>query len=1347
VVREKAAEAAVDDGAELRSGEVLEERYRIERTIGRGGTGIVYEASQITTGQRVAVKCLIRAQLSPEEKEAVTARFERETRLVAQLKHPHVVRLLDVGRGGGRFYMVLEYVQGETLASYLKRDDLTVATVKRLMLQVLDALACAHDLGVVHRDLKPHNIMVTTTGARPNAVVLDFGIAALAPEARDPSYWTLTTTGNVVGTPSYMAPEQLRGEVSPAADLYAFGLIFIECLIGRRAIVGDSVPHIMFLQMSDEPVPIPPMLAAHPLGKLLERATAKPLANRVGSARELMAELEALDLAGLDRAELRQQTVSDDVPTTDLTRRDTPGARAGLASSVQPTSTQLRRCRRCGTEVPRAFKFCGACGQTFDDETTEKPAEPARGERRQLTVLCCGLAKMAELQDSLEAEAMLELLQSYHRRCDEIVRGRGGQVVHYPSDGLLAYFGHPVAREDDARRAVDAALAIVDAVAALDGRAAQIAVHSGLVAVSGADAELALAGPMLTAAARLQAGAPPGRVLVSDAALRLVEGFFGHESVDAVDQPGARGLRAAVVTGRTTARSRLEGATAEHLSPFVGRGQELELLVSSWRAAASGKGQAVLLTGEAGMGKSRLALALRSRLGGDARWLEGRSSPETETTALSPLVEIAAAVFGAEDGSTDEERVLERIRRRAEALDLGPSALPILAKLLGLQSAPPIALAPPRLRQETVGTLLHLVLGLAEEQPAVVHIEDLHWADPSTLELLGMLVPQVRGSACLLLLTARPDVKEKWPAAAQLTQLHLAPLADEDAAELVRRIAGAAATGELVQDLVRRTDGVPLFVEELTKSMVEAPDRAPVSTASPGSRRAGQVPSTLHDSLMARLDHLGDAKQVAQLAAVVGRRFDRELIGAVAGLDDAVLDAALDRLVEAELVFRRGLGTRARYTFKHALVRDAAYQSLLVRTRREMHARIANALGERPGTPPEIVARHLEGAGDLERAVGMWLAAAQRALEASAFAEAVSHVHRGLALVQQIPASPQRDAAELGLQVTLGVPMMLMRGFAAPEVEAIYGRAHTLCQSATEAPQMFPAFWGLWIYYHVRGQYPRAQQHGATLLRLGQTYGDDAMLLGAHQALGASLLLRGQLRWAEGHFEAALGIYRADAHKHLAFLFGQDTAVFCGAHMSWIHWLRGDGDRARATMNEAMDHAAALAQPSSRGFAAHFAAALACMMGEVDSALAHASELSRLSQEQGMPHWEACARIDRGWAVAMAGDPTAGAASIRDGIGALMATGSQVAMTQYLAALSSALLAAGRLDEMSQILDEAKSFTAMSDEHFFEPTMWGLEADLLDRRGQAAAAATRRREAVQLAESLGELGVARTLAL
>jgi serine/threonine protein kinase/tetratricopeptide (TPR) repeat protein len=1192
-------------------GDVVDGRYQIQTVVGRGGHGVVYAATQLATGQTVALKAL-HGHLTY----AVSrARFAQELKLVAQLRHPRIVQLLDAGQVEDRPYTVFEFVEGQTLADYIRtQGGLAAVEAKRLMVQLLEALHAAHEQGVIHRDLKPQNIMVSVSGGRLQARLLDFGIATLTGNAADDTP-SLTLTGEVLGTPAYMAPEQLRGDmVGPKTDLFAMGLVLIECLTSVRAVQGTSMADILFQQLSDAAVPIPQGLEAAPLGAILARATAKEPSQRYATALEMLEAIEGCDVTGVPRLQVLQAQRPALVPTLDTTldnRLQSPS----LSPSVSPSTR----------------------------------------ERRRLTVAFLGLANAEEL-GSLDPEDFDDLLATYHRSCAQHIEEMGGTLVRYAGDSLLACFGFPHAREDDARRAVTAARRIVDGVATWSTPfplRIKVAIHTGDLVASADDSGVSMVGPTLRTVARMHALAPPSAVVVSEDTRELVEGWFTCSRVDAADAVGISG-ELYQVHAKTSARDRLD--VARTTTPLVGRRHELALLDARWQQACDGRGQALVISGEAGIGKSRVIREFRLAMEGEATWLTCRGSQQASQTSFHPIRELLTGVPGSE---------------------------------LLHDDAPRLDMSPQRRRQEMMDAAIAAVATLSDDGPLVCFVEDAQWADPSTIELLGLLVDACRAFPCLVLVTARQTVPLQGP---NVTQLPLPPLNRVEVATVVRAVAGDGVPESMVDAVVDKAGGVPLFAEEIAKAVMAGDD--------------DRVPTTLNESLMARLDGVGPAKAIAQLGAVFGLSFRYQDLAHVAGIPEAELTDSLATLVAANLLLQRGRPPSSTYIYRQALLRDAAYATVLRRTRKAWHAAVAEVLvAQAPNTPPEAIARHYTAAEQPELAIRFWQQAGERALTASALVESVELLHAGLAVIETMTQSRDRQQLEFRLRCTLGVPLMLTKGYGAPQVEQTYARARELCEAVGDEPQLFGALWGLWQYYHVRGDYLEAEELGKRLFQLAQTTGNTGILLGAHQALGATRFLRGNLDRALEHFELALQVYDVSLHAPLAFVFGQDGAVFSLSHLGWLHWHRGDPVQAESCVTRALALCAQLQQPSSFGFAEHFAAVLQLHLGHHDQARQHALRVQSLAFEQGMPHWHALASVVLGWVKTRQGQALEAIPMIEAGLTGLDQAGSRVANTYWQGALAEAKAAAGQPAQAKHVLEGAFEFIEQSDERFYEAAL------------------------------------------
>ncbi|HEV8712458.1 MAG TPA: adenylate/guanylate cyclase domain-containing protein, partial [Candidatus Binatia bacterium] len=686
----------------------------------------------------------------------------------------------------------------------------------------------------------------------------------------------------------------------------------------------------------------------------------------------------------------------------------------------------------------------------------------------------CDLVGSTPLAEQLDPEELREVVRVYQETCAAVIHRFEGYIARYVGDALLVYFGYPLAHEDDAQRAVRAGLGIVEAVHELPLSSmrlphplqVRIGIHSGLVVVGemgNRDYREAMAlGETPNVAARLQGIAEPDALVISAATHRLLGGLFeshdlGPQTLKGVSAP----VRVVRILGESHVRSRLEGAAATGLTPLVGREEEVGLLLKHWGQVKESQGQVVLLSGEAGIGKSRLLQVLTERGAKETHTrLECRCSPYYQNTALYPVIDLLQRVlqFKREDSPEEKLLKLEEMLTCRGGSETRPhlslqEVLPLFASLLSLplpDRYPALTLTPQKQKEKTQQAVLTWLLREAERQPVCFDVEDLHWADPSTLEFLGLLIDQTPTARLLVVLTFRPEFVLPWPSRSYVTPISLGRLVRAQTEAMVERVTGGKALpAEILQQIVSKTDGVPLFVEELTKMVLESgllreEDGHYVGVHGQAPLPPLAIPSTLQDSLMARLDRLSTVKEVAQLGATLGRKFSYELLQAVASMNEASLQQALAKLVEAEVLYQRGLPPQARYLFKHALIQDAAYQSLLKSRRQHYHRQIAQVLEERfseiKETQPELLAHHYTEAGLTAQAIPYWQKAGQRAAQHSANTEAISHLTKGLELLKTLPDAPERAQQELTLQITLGGPLIATKGYTAAEVERVYAR-------------------------------------------------------------------------------------------------------------------------------------------------------------------------------------------------------------------------------------------------------------------------------------------------------------------
>ena len=902
-------------------------------------------------------------------------------------------------------------------------------------------------------------------------------------------------------------------------------------------------------------------------------------------------------------------------------------------------------------------------------------------ERRQLTVLFCDLVGSTALSAQLDPEDLREVVRAYQDTCTKVIARFDGHIAQYLGDGLLVYFGYPQAHEDDAQRAVRAGLGILDALGQLNTRleqeglrpaptqsrqrgvhlAARLGIHTGLVVVGdvggGTRQEQLALGETPNLAARLQGIAAPNTLVISATTFQLLGGFFACQPLGTPPLKGqAQPLAVYRVLYESMARSRLEAVGSTGWTPLVGREQEIGLLRERWAQVKEGAGQVVLLSGEAGIGKSRLVQVLQAQVAAEPQaWLTPcQCSPYYQNTAFYPMIDLLERValrFEREESPPQKISKLEGFLVQY-GLPLAET-VPLLAALLSLPlpaDYAPLTISPEQQKQKTLHALLTILLRIAAQQPVLFVMEDLHWVDPTTLEFLSLLVDQGPTARILALCTFRPDFSPPWTGRSHLTQVTVHRLPRRQAAEVIHQVAhGKTLPAEVVEQIVARTDGVPLFVEELTKMVLESDllEEREERYELTGPLPPLAIPATLHDSLMARLDRLATVKALAQLGATLGREFAYDLLQAVSPWDEATLRRGLQQLVEAEFLYQQGLPPQATYTFKHALIQDVAYQSLLRSTRQQHHQRIAQALEaqfpETVATQPELVAQHYTAAGCAEQAVAYWQRAGQQASDRSAHLEAISHVTTGIELLKTLPETPERTQQALTLYIALGAALQVTKGQAAPEVEHAYTQARALCQQVGETPELVPVLFGLWRFYIVRPQLHTARELGDTLLRLAQQAHDPTLAVLAHYTLGATWLWLGALPAARLHLEEGSARYTPDQRRAPVFRMGHDPGVACRANAARTLWLLGYPEQALAHLHEALALAHELSHPYSLALAQCWAAFVSQFRRDVPAVYEQAEAAVTLSTAQGFPLWAAwerayvggrwpCrARARRGW--------------------------------------------------------------------------------------------------------------------
>jgi class 3 adenylate cyclase/tetratricopeptide (TPR) repeat protein len=994
----------------------------------------------------------------------------------------------------------------------------------------------------------------------------------------------------------------------------------------------------------------------------------------------------------------------------------------------------------------------GAISNDVRRESTAGQPRLAVAERRHLTVMICDLVGSTALSARLDPEDMCTVIDAFQAACARIVSSYDGFIADFRGDGILAYFGYPHAHEDDAERTVRASLDLVASVARLKTQAAEplavrTGIATGLVVIGEAElGEHAIVGDAPNVAARLQALAEPGEIVVATSTRRLLGNLFqlrdlGRHHIKGFSEP----VEAWVVEAVSAPASRFEAVRTAGLMDLIGRENEINFLLQRRHLAWKGEGQIVLISGEPGIGKSRLAAALAERSRGEScTYLRYQCSPYHANSVLYPFITHLerAAKFKTDDASEQRLDKLEALL----ALDAPRlrAVGPLLASLLSVpfgQRYPALALNPTQQRRSTLAALLERFEDLARLRPILLLFEDMHWADATSLELLDLAVLRMRQLPVLALFTFRPQYDPPWLGLPNVQTLRLGPLNSKAAEGMITQLTGGRRLpSEVMKQIIGKTDGNPLFIEELTKTVMEVgiliEEGEDYRVDGPLPPLA--IPATLQDSLMSRLDRLASVKEIGQIGAAIGREFSYHLLHALVPRDEAALRGALAQLEQAELVFRRGDPPEAVYTFKHALVRDAAYESLLKSRRHQLHAQIAHTLeksfADVGGSQPEIIAHHFTEAGLLAQASDYWLKAGNLALSRSANAEAVKHLRKGIELTQSMSPSPARARQELKFYLALGPAVAATEGHATPETLRVFSHARDLMgDGGGSVTEQMTVLWGVHLAYAMAGQHRDAHDTAQQCLALASKHEHPGMLAMAHRFIGQTLFFMGAFIDARFHLEQALRFCAANEDPSYR-RFGADDQVTALSALSRTLWILGHPQQAVEAAERALGHARTLGLAFSTAFALDGAAFLGVLGADPQTAAARANEVMDHSIEHGLADYEQRARFIQGALLAQSGDPQRGVELMRAAIAAIERSNSLNRRTLYLGHYAAAHASLGQLDTALDLIEQAIQVAERTDERFFEAELYRLRGDMLSRLGMGSEAEAELRRALTIAQ-------------
>lgn len=1263
-----------DDGAPAVGTPVPERlgRYTIRARLGYGGFGDVYRGYDEQLRREVAIK-VPRTADNVKTSRRLAAMLE-EARSLASLNHPGIVTVLEVVADDDLCMIVSDFLDGPNLNEWMFERRISWQQSVEIAAHIADALAFAHAQSTVHRDLKPANIILVdrVEGLRP--VLVDFGLAineAAADRGR---------VGVVAGTPNYMAPEQARGHghrIDGRTDIYALGVVLYRLLSGSLPFTSPSISEVM--RQVQEDVPPPPR-------KL---------------NREVPSEAERICLKAMARDIEERYTTAADM-AIDL--------RAMLASQSSSMS-----------------------------DTVEIQPVARAPVRRQVSVLVCSsdLLEQQAFVEQLEPEDQHRILLDFQQACENAASKFGGQISQFDIDRITVSFGYPIAHEDDGRRATGAGLTILASLADVARRlkadhdidfTARGAIHTAdavMQELTGLNRQnLTLIGEARHVARRIDRHVGAFALAVTDSTARLLEGWFDCESVGRHTVLGAGGkVGVHRVVREGSARSRIDVAESSGLTPLVGRDTETALLEDLWEQATDGLGQIVCVIGEAGLGKSRLIREIGQHVTAesDAMVIEWRASPFFSNSSLHPAVDWFTRTLGL-DAEESPERKLDRlVEHLAKYSVTDGQTITLIAQTLSISTAdrfPPLTLSPLRLMEKTIDAMLLVLDRYVSERPVLFVVEDLHWIDPTSLSLLSRMVDEGLNDCMLTLLTFRPEFETPWGSRPHQTHVALNRLTGKQIEQMLRLLLDVDSISDrIVAQITNRTEGVPLFIEEYSRLIQESGALVIVDgeLRLSDSFTLDSIPSTLRDLLVSRLDRMQSSHDVAQIGALIGRRFSWDLIHAVTRLDRATLQRELDKLINAEILSQESVHGQTQYTFKHALIQDAATDSLVKHQMVAFHGRIAATLEsdfpEVAETEPERLAHHFTQAGETRKAIDYWLNAGTRAQMQMANAEAISHLETGLNLVLTLDASPDREFLEMSYRTPLIACLMGARGYAAPEIEPHHRRVQEIGLKSGDTMTIGQLFQQFWQWTFIRGDHQRSVETTVKLRENAAASADPGLLTEANWSTGCALFFTG--RFADTvHYERLVQetYDRETAALHAQVSF-QDSGPLSQAYLANGLWALGQTAEAMQRMDAAVQFAEELNQPFTTVVTYWHAAKQGQLHRDAARTRHRAEQTIAISNELGFAFWSALGNCSLGAACCLEGSYEEAVDTLERGIEGVLATGADIVLTMAYGYLAESYWRQNDMRTAWSALRNAFQ-RVEAEERFFEAELYRLKGEL-----------------------------------